>query len=214
MQDCKRIGFTLLVFLLATFSSAVAQSERGFTFGGGAGVSLPSDHLGKEVDTGFNINARGGYNPSRHLGLDLDFLYNHWGLNNTALARLNEPGGSVSIWSVTFNPVYRLAPRHRIDPYITAGFGVYSRSLTLTQPALINTFACDPFFGCFPAAIAVNQVIASNTTYKGGWNAGGGIDFRLGEGKMKVFAEARWQNMFTTHGSDLNYIPVTFGIRW
>ncbi len=93
MQDCKRLGFTLLAFLLATFSSAFDQSERGFTLGGGAGVSLPSDRLGKEVDTGFNINVRGGYNPSRHLGLDLDFLYNHWGLNNVALTRLNEPGG-------------------------------------------------------------------------------------------------------------------------
>lgn len=31
---------------------------------------------------------------------------------------------------------------------------------------------------------------------------------------MKVFAEARYQNMFTTQGSDLGYIPVTFGLRW
>jgi hypothetical protein len=30
----------------------------------------------------------------------------------------------------------------------------------------------------------------------------------------RAFAEARYQRMFTTHGEDLTYVPVTFRLRW
>jgi hypothetical protein len=29
-----------------------------------------------------------------------------------------------------------------------------------------------------------------------------------------VFGEARYSRMFTTHGNDLTFVPVTFGLRW
>jgi opacity protein-like surface antigen len=145
----------------------------------------------------------------------LDFSYNHWGLNSAALARFGEPNGSSSIWSLTFNPVYHFAPRSKLNPYVTSGFGLYHRNLTLTRPAVVNTVVCDFFFGfCFPAAIGVNQVVASSSTYKGGYNVGGGVEVPLGNRRFKVFAEARYQRMFTTHGSDLTFVPVTFGLRW
>jgi hypothetical protein len=32
--------------------------------------------------------------------------------------------------------------------------------------------------------------------------------------KRKILSEARYQRMFTNHGSDLSYLPVTFGICW
>jgi hypothetical protein len=60
----------------------------------------------------------------------------------------------------------------------------------------------------------VDQVVASNSTLKPGFNAGGGIDFRIGSGRMKVFTEARYHRMFTTHGQDVSFVPVTFGLRW
>jgi hypothetical protein len=92
---------------------------------------------------------------------------------------------------------------------------LYHRNVTLTQPAIVPTVVCDPFFGfCFPASVGVNQVVASNSTLKSGFNAGGGFDFRLGEHRMKIFTEARYHRMFTTHGEDTTFVPVTFGIRW
>jgi len=74
---------------------------------------------------------------------------------------------------------------------------------------------CDFFFGfCFPVTVGVDHVVASATTYRVGVNGGGGIEFRLGESDLKAFGEARYSRMFTTHGADFTFVPVTFGLRW
>src|SRR3954466_12622545 len=36
------------------------------------------------------------------------------------------------------------------------------------------------------------------------------LEFRLG-GHFKLFTEARYNEMFTTHGTNLTYVPVSFG---
>jgi hypothetical protein len=95
------------------------------------------------------------------------------------------------------------------------GPGLYHRNLTLTTPGLINTLFCDPFWGfCYPATVGVDQVVASSTTYKMGFNLGAGLEARLGQSHVKAFGEARYSRMFTTHGADLTFVPVTFGLRW
>ena len=153
-------------------------------------------------------------NRYRNFLADLDFSFDHFGLTNAALASFGQPGGYGDVWSLTFAPEIRMAPRSKIDPYIIAGAGLYHRSLNLTQPARLQTIYCDPFFGyCYPAVVGVNQVVASFSTYKGGFNAGGGLEVRLG-GRTRVFAEARYNEMFTTYGPNLSYVPLTFGLRW
>src|SRR5215469_7954089 len=100
-------------------------------------------------------------------------------------------------------------------PYFMGGPGLYYRNLSLTQPTLVNTLVCDPFFGfCYPAIVGVNQVVASATTFKMGFNGGAGIQIPLGPSHLKAFGEARYSRMFTTNGPDLTFIPVTFGLRW
>jgi opacity protein-like surface antigen len=210
----RRSALFLLASLLSFTLSAAAQWNR-VNFSAGAGFSVPAESSSNSVNTGWNLDFRGGYNATRHLALDLDFNYNRADLNNAALLRADEPGGHISIWSLTFNPVYHvLPPRSRFNAYGTAGFGLYHRDLTFTQPVTFNTFFCDPFFGCFPGTFTSNQVVASFDTYKGGFNAGGGLEYRLGESRVKLFGEARYQRMFTTNGHDLTYIPTTFGFRW
>ncbi len=167
------------------------------------------------MNTGWNFDVRGGYRATENVALDLDFNYNRWNLNNAALARFGEPGGYTTIWSVSFTPVIYGSPHWHIAPYALAGPGVYYRNLSLTQPGLINSLACDPFWGyCFPATFGVDQVVGSATTYKMGFNAGAGVEFPFGHSPLKVFGEARYSRMFTTHGEDLTFVPVTFGLRW
>jgi len=68
-----------------------------------------------------------------------------------------ERNGGVGTWGLTFNPVLRLArTRSHIEPYVTAGYGLYHRNLTLSQPTIVPTL------------------------------------------------------VFTAHGSDMSYVPVTF----
>lgn len=210
----RRVAIFLILSLFAFTASAAAQWNR-FNFSAGAGFTVPAQTASDSVDTGWNLDFRGGVNVTHHLDLDLDFNYNRADLNNAALARVGEPGGHVGIWSLTFNPQYHLLPRRsRTNVYATAGFGLYHRDLTFTQPITVGTIVCNPFFGCFPGFFTADQVIASFDTYKAGFNGGAGLEFRLGESRTKLFGEARYQRMFTTNGSDLTYLPVTFGLRW
>lgn len=205
-------GLSLLSFSFATV--AFAQESRHLNFSAGAGFSFPTSDASANFNTGWNLDFRGGYTVHRNFLADVDFAYNHWGLTNAALANFGEPGGYGDVWSLTLAPEIRLAPRGKIDPYIIAGAGLYHRNLSLTQPANVQTIFCDPFFGyCYPAIVGVNQVVGSFSTYKGGFNAGGGFDFRF-SGRAKVFAEARYNEMFTSFGPNLTYVPVTFGLRW
>ena len=211
--------FSILCLVVCCFSGwALGQEHEGWSRvdgSVGAGFTAPEGRAGNLVNMGWNIDARGGYRPSAHLALDLDFNYNRWNLNGAALARYGEPGGYTTIWSASFLPILYGSPHWHVTPYAMGGPGVYYRNLSLTQPALINTFYCDPFFGfCYPATVGVNQVVASSTTYKMGFNAGAGLEVRMGYAPLKVFGEARYSRMFTTHGSDIWFVPVTFGIRW
>jgi opacity protein-like surface antigen len=203
-----------VIVVFAAWRSASAQSSH-VDFSAGGGFSEPIGRAGNNVDTGWNFDFRGGYKPSSHLALDLDFNYNRWNLNSAALSRYGEPNGYTTIWSLSFLPtVY--GPRYwRVRPYAMGGPGLYYRNLTLTSPTLINSIYCDPFFGfCYPASFGVDQVVASSTTYKMGFNGGAGVEVRLGESHVKAFGEARYSRMFTTHGTDLTFVPVTFGLRW
>ena len=209
----RTLGGCVVVFLFAAL--AMGQDYHRFNFSAGAGVSFPTAEASGNFNTGWNMDFRGGINVDRNLLADVDFSYNYWGLTNAALARFGQPGGYSDVWSLTFAPEIRVAPASKFDPYVIVGAGVYHRALALTQPANVQTIFCDPFFGyCYPAIVGVNQVVASFSTYKGGFNGGGGFEVRLGSSGMKVFAEARYSEMFTSRGPNLSYLPLTFGVRW
>lgn len=210
-------SLSLFVALVSVPNLARAQdfNSHRFNISAGGGFSVPTADASGNFNTGWNIDFRGGVNLSQALLADLDFTYNRWNLTSAALANFGEPGGYADVWSLSFEPTIRMMPHSHIDPYILGGAGLYHRGLTLTQPTTFTTIVCDPFFGfCFPAVVQGNQVVASFTTYKPGFNAGGGFEFGFGQRSLKVFAEARYNEMFTTHGTNLSFVPVTFGIRW
>lgn len=204
-----------LSLVLLGITPLLGQDSHRFNFSAGAGVSFPTEDASSNLQTGWNLDFRGGVNGNQNFLADLDFTFNKWDLTPTALAHFGQPNGYADVWTLTFTPVVRMAPRAKVDPYMMAGAGLYHRGLTLTQPASVNTIFCDPFFGfCYPALVGVNQVVASFSTYRGGFNAGGGLEFRLGGHGVRAFAEARHHQMFTAHGPDLTFVPLTFGLRW
>lgn len=209
-----RVAFLCAALSLFVFSNAYGQSSRvDVSFG--AGFSVPEGNTGNDLDTAWNIDARGGYKPIPQLALDLDFNYNRWNLNGPTLARYGEPTGYTTIWSFSFLPVLRGPSHWHLTPYVMGGPGLYYRNLSLLQPTLVNTIVCDPFFGfCYPAVVGVNQIVASATTYKLGITGGAGVETRVGERRVKLFGEARYSRMFGINGSDISFVPVTFGIRW
>ena len=95
------------------------------------------------------------------------------------------------------------------------GWHPNKRGLNFTQPTTFTTITRDPFFGyCYPIVVSGNQVVASFRIYKIRLQRGAGLESRLGHSGLKAFAEAKYNEMFTGRGPNMECIPVTFGIRW
>jgi hypothetical protein len=213
------LRFAVAAIVLAALSfSASAQNLEHANFSAGAGFTVPAYDAGTRLNDGWNLDFRGGVRISEAFLADLDFTYTHSRFNDTTLASFGEPDGGIGIWSLTFQPVVRLAPRSAgIQPYLTAGYGLYHLNFTVTQPETVQTVFCSGFFGCYPAFFGTNAVVATNSVYKAGFNGGVGFDIPMhphSDSRTRIFAEARYNQMFMSSGADVQYIPVTFGIRW
>ena len=62
-------------------------------------------------------------------------------------------------------------------------------------------------------AVPTNLILSSNTINKGGFNGGLGVAFGT-KWKAKAYAEARFHRMIMGTNNYVDYIPVTFGLRW
>jgi hypothetical protein len=207
-----------LYFILAfaCFSvAATAQTSRinGFI---GAGFTEPVKDIGTRLDMGWNVAAGAGVNLHRNLGVNLDFMFNDNPINRATLDNQQVPDGTVRVWGFTVDPIIHFngSSEARTDFYLTGGGGIYHRTVEFTQPAVTTVTVFDPFFGViYPANIGVNQVIASRSNYKGGLDIGGGVSYRIGSSRAKLFAEARYHHIYT-RDTPTTLLPVTFGIRW
>jgi len=208
------LAFSVLFTVFASAQESLENYHTNFSVGGG--FTVPTAEAGSNLNTGWNIDIRGGLNITHNLLADLDFTYNQWGLTRSALASFGQPNGHADVWALTFDPIFKLAPAHSsVKPYVIAGAGLYHRGLQVSHPANVTTVFCDPFFGvCFPTVVSVDQVAASFSTYRPGFNVGGGLEFGLGSHGIKVFTEARYHQMLVNHGPDMKFVPVTFGFRW
>jgi len=209
----KLISAVGLALLLS--SPILAQNTNRFSFVFGGGFTQPVRFSEDRLNTGFNFLAGGGVNVSKHVGLLGEFGFNHMGLSTGTLAAQGVPDGSTRIYSFTFNPVVRMNPEGRFDPYITFGGGYYRRTVEFTAPTTAVVSAFDPFYGVFfPIEVPANEILGSFSQNKGGANVGAGFSVRIsGDSNVKLFAEARGHYIWTTPVRT-TYVPVSFGLRW
>ena len=209
----KRILYPILMGL-TVIGAAYPQSEvPRFSGSIGAGFTTPVYGTGQRFDVGWNAGAGVGFNLSRFLGVEGQFQFNDLGVNGATLNNLGFPDGTMRMWSLTLDPVIHFAPSNKFNPYIIGGGGLYHRTIEFTAPTIATVTGFDPFFGFFPVNVPANQVLQSNSVYKGGVNGGMGFSIPLGSSKMKLFAEARYHHMYTSpHATTM--IPVSFGLRW
>jgi len=203
------------LFLLAGFAltgAIFAQEVPPVSFNIGAGFTTPVGATARRVDTGWNLQGGVGYNFRPRLGANLEFNYSDMGINSTTLSNFGVPGGSVRMWSLTVNPIVRMNPKGPVDWYFTGGGGLYHRTQEFTEPSVEVFTGFDPFFGFYPVAVPVTNVLASRSVMKPGVNFGAG--FTVGtRWKGKFYAEARWHRMLF-RDSHTDTIPVNFGFRW
>src|SRR5437763_12683199 len=109
------------LLLLAALASiplyAQDPSRWAFNVGGGPTFSLSdtSDHL----NTGYNFTAGGGYYFTRHLGVNIDYLFSGADLSPNVLRVTGAPGGYAHNWGFGFNPIYRFGTERRLGGYVT-----------------------------------------------------------------------------------------------
>jgi hypothetical protein len=128
------------------------------------------------------------------------------------LNNIGVPGGGLHVFSATLDPIVHLNPKGHVDVYLTGGGGLYHRYQEFTQPNVAVTTGFDPFFGFYPVAVPVNQVLASYSVNKPGIDGGAGIAIGT-KWHGKIFAEAKYNRIFMGNYYT-DYVPVTFGFRW
>jgi hypothetical protein len=190
-----------------------AFSVSHLTFEAGGGFNAPVGNDTPYITWGGNFTGGGGLNFSKRFALLGEFQFLDNKLPGAFIAAGGGQGGNSHIISLTADPVIDLFPSRLTSGYVTGGGGFYHKSTNFTVQE-----CCD--FEGYPVNVTAN----SFTSNQFGANIGAGITHRLGgvygEGKMKLFAEARYVYIHTPPITQTNglgtteLIPVTLGLRF
>jgi opacity protein-like surface antigen len=179
----------LLAAAIASASPAAAQDAaavRPMTFGVSGGLSMPTGNLGDGVSAGFNVGAHLAFKPAMlPVGLRVEGKFNRFAYEESVAA-----DGNLQIISGTVNGIFGVpAASSAFRPYLIGGVGLYNSKASFES--------------------ATGGATSSGTDI--GLNGGAGIEFGLSG--LATFVEARFNSVFT-EGSNTNFIPITFGIKF
>jgi hypothetical protein len=206
-------------------SSAGWKGKLAFEVGGG--LNIPTSDTSPYLHTGYQLNVGGGFHLTKELSLLAMYQFLDDGLPSNIAAEAGVDGGDVHLWSFTLNPVLNLMPHHNTGVYLTGGGGFYRKvtSFQVETPQLFCTY-----YYC--AVGYTPQTVGTFSSNQGGWSAGAGVSHRFagayGDGKMAVFAEARYLDVLspainqqsanglnpTTIGEGTHLVPISFGLRF
>lgn len=195
----------------------------------GAGFGTPITNNSNYLTTGWGFQVGGGRNFNRHFGVNLEFDYDHFGLNSTTLNNqaiyyFCAPGtpvsscsgasaygldGNTHIWNFSIQPVYQVYSGQGLGAYLTGGVGFYHKVANFTLPQ--EEEYCDPFYGC--GEIEVNGTIDHYTSNAPGFDGGVGLTYKFSRfANERLFAEVRYvyvDNSYRPGISATNYDSTT-----
>lgn len=196
------------------------------TYEVGGGFNAPASDSSQHISWGGNVTVGAGYRVNPMLSLMMEYQFIDSKLPGQIIAQAGATGGHVHIWSLTLDPVIDLTPKSALDVYAVGGGGFYRSVTSFTDPQQAQYCT---YFYC--GVVTQNVVVGHYSSNQGGWNVGAGIAHRFagwnGDGKMKIFAEARYLEVLTpaittqanglgttSVDADTKIIPVTVGLRW
>lgn len=196
------------------------------TYEAGGGFNAPTSDSSPYISWGGSFTVGAGYRFNRNFSTLLEYQFMDDKLPGTIIAQAGATGGHVHLWSLTADPMYEFNPKSAIGFYAIGGFGFYRSVTSFTDPE--QSQYCTYFY-C--GVVTQNVVVGHYSSNQGGWSIGGGLEHRFagwnGDGKTRVFAEARYLDVLTpaittqanglgttTVGSDTKVVPVTFGVRF
>ncbi len=186
-----RVPKTVMALALGALASAAPLHAQGAEFSLGGGLGLPLGNFNDIAKLGFHGMAGVSFIPSGWpVGIQVDGQFHQFRLDDDVV----DPNGLKNRFLIgTGNLVYKFktSEESSFRPYLIGGGGVYN----------VKTTGADNLGGV---------VGTDGSQTKFGINAGAGFDFKAGS--IGAFVEGRFHNVFFT-GSDLNFIPITVGIR-
>lgn len=226
-------AYALAASVLVAASGAAAQDHQSdpgdrtllplVQFNVAAMGSFP---LGNSSDAfspggGFALGVQ--FRPLPVFGVGLEYSFSWYDVKNDAIPKADLDGlHTLQYWDL--NATVRLVHKSGFGFYIVAGPGIYHRYADITRFAGVGVSTyCDPFFFyCYPAAVPVDEVIASRSSTDFGINGGLGAYYAFNP-PAKLYLEVRyhhiWGPTFTTpagdkRDSDGDYLPILLGLQF
>ena len=187
-----RVPKAVAMLLVGFLASAPTLQAQGAEFSLGGGIGIPSGDFDDVAKLGWHGLVGVSFVPTNWpVGIQIDGQYHQFKLDEDVVG-----AGSLKYRLIfgTADIVYKFKSSEttRFRPYLIGGGGVYNLKTTGSSDvgSIIDT---------------------EGSTTKFGINAGAGFDFKAGSAGL--FLEGRFHNVFT-EGSDLQFIPITIGVRF
>jgi hypothetical protein len=181
-------GMALVAVLVGAWGGTapiMAQETKAVSVGVSGGISLPTQDLGDLTDPGFTVAGHLWVNPS---GMRMVRFRGDLSYDRWGAKNANVAGQDVDWYGVgvAANALFRpgVEPEATFRPYLLLGAGVFSLKSTASGAKTESDF---------------------------GVQGGGGLEFQLSG--FSTFLEAKYVNSFAS-GTDRNWVPVTFGVRF
>jgi hypothetical protein len=192
--------------------------DHPYIFNIGGGPGFPVSSVSDFANVGGNFVAGAGARLFPRFGFDGEFMWHGLPPKNSIVALTGAPNGSARLYSLTGNLLVHSSSEYTLGFYGIGGVGWYHRSWELTAPTLTIGTACLSSYVwwgvvCTNGLVSSNAELRSGSTNGFGYNAGGGITFRIGDSYAKFYTELRYHHAFH-RGIDTQVLPLTFGIRY
>ena len=208
------IGLAMLVSSI----SAYAQEEPkwGLNVGGGFGVPVAS--TGDFVGNGGNFVIGGGYKFGEIIQANGEFMWQGLPVNFNNRVAVSALSASSDLFSLTGNLMLKTPGNRRFGGYVIGGGGWYRLKTSLSREPIPPAQPCVQAWNwwvnsCVNGFVPIDAPIGRQTDTVFGANVGGGVTYRIVEGGMKIYAEARF-HYAPTQPVYTRVIPVTIGVRW
>ena len=178
-------------------------SEYPISFGGAAGLLVPTGDVSDFQSTGWNLQGFAEWTSrTSPFGVRGDISYGSLSGKSFSVGGTSFEGSNLHLFSVTGDGVWTIYPstgsQSRTIPYVLAGIGLYRSSWEATVSGTAGG-------------------VSDRGSTDFGINFGGGVRYRLAG--FSAFGEIRYHNVFNGGGGEggggsAHYIPIVVGLHF